>query len=296
MTKYFLFSIFFISLIGCSNQEEKETTTTANWGYKVIHSNPLFTKSTSKQEIKIAIVDSGIKAEHIALQNKIVDSYNAIAPDQKATDDLGHGTAIAGIIGANMPDENMIGLAPNAKLYNVKVLNSQGKGDIETVIRGIKWCIDQKVDIINISFGFEANHFELEKIINKALENEIIVIAASGNTLGLRVDYPAKYDGVISVAALKPDLTRYSYSGKGKIDYSAPGKNIISTHSDGGFSEFNGTSFSAAFVTGTIAHLMGSSAENINSNNINSFLKPFVKDLGPNGFDEKYGHGLIQIN
>ncbi|CAM5363880.1 Peptidase S8/S53 domain-containing protein OS=Lysinibacillus sphaericus OX=1421 GN=LS41612_13265 PE=3 SV=1 [Lysinibacillus sphaericus] len=114
----------------------------------------------------------------------------------------------------------------NVEIYNVKVLNTKGKSDFQTVINGIEWSIKNDVDIINISFGFETNNLEFEKVIKKALAEGIIIVAASGNTLGLRVDYPAKYEGVISVSALKPDFTSYSYSGKGKIDYAAPGKNI----------------------------------------------------------------------
>ncbi|MFJ7838856.1 S8 family serine peptidase [Lysinibacillus sphaericus] len=136
----------------------------------------------------------------------------------------------------------------------------------------------------------------MEKVIKKALAEGIIIVAASGNTLGLRVDYPAKYEGVISVSALKPDFTSYSYSGKGKIDYAAPGKNILSTDKNGGYSIFNGTSFAAAFVTGSIAYLLGNTNEKINSTNLNSFLAPYVKDLGLPGFDEEYGHGFIQLN
>ncbi|CAM5679456.1 Peptidase S8/S53 domain-containing protein OS=Lysinibacillus sphaericus OX=1421 GN=LS41612_13265 PE=3 SV=1 [Lysinibacillus sphaericus] len=184
----------------------------------------------------------------------------------------------------------------NVEIYNVKVLNTKGKSDFQTVINGIEWSIKNDVDIINISFGFETNNLEFEKVIKKALAEGIIIVAASGNTLGLRVDYPAKYEGVISVSALKPDFTSYSYSGKGKIDYAAPGKNILSTDKNGGYSIFNGTSFAAAFVTGSIAYLLGNTNEKINSTNLNSFLAPYVKDLGLPGFDEEYGHGFIQLN
>ncbi|AHN21694.1 MULTISPECIES: S8 family peptidase [Lysinibacillus] len=283
-------------LIGYSIQKFARYEDSAIWGYHAIHSTSGKSEKPTNKKIKVAILDSGI-SHHAALKNKIVASYNAIETDQEPIDELNHGTAIAGIIGSSHNKMGFSGIAKdNVEIYNVKVLNTQGKSDFQTVINGIEWSIKNDVDIINISFGFETNNLEFEKVIKKALAEGIIIVAASGNTLGLRVDYPAKYEGVISVSALKPDFTSYSYSGKGKIDYAAPGKNILSTDKNGGYSIFNGTSFAAAFVTGSIAYLLGNTNEKINSTNLNSFLAPYVKDLGLPGFDEEYGHGFIQLN
>lgn len=283
-------------LIGYSIQKFARYEDSAIWGYDAVHSTLGKNEKPTNKKIKVAILDSGI-SHHAALKNKIVASYNAIESDQEPIDELNHGTAIAGIIGSSQNKMGFSGIAKdNVEIYNVKVLNSQGKSDFQTVINGIEWSIKNDVDIINISFGFETNNLEFEKVIKKALAEGIIIVAASGNTLGLRVDYPAKYEGVISVSALKPDFTSYSYSGKGKIDYAAPGKNILSTDKNGGYSIFNGTSFAAAFVTGSIAYLLGNTNEKINSTNLNSFLAPYVKDLGLPGFDEEYGHGFIQLN
>lgn len=261
------------------------------WGYDLVGSD-----NRAGRKIKIAILDSGINDKHEDLSGKVLKKFNAINPQADVIDDFGHGTAVAGIISANDNDVGIIGTTQNVELYDVKVLNEQGKSDIETVVKGINWSIDQKVDIINISFGFEKDYIELKQVIDKAIQNNIIIIAASGNTLGLRVDYPAKYDEVISVSALKLDLTRYSYSGKGKIDYSAPGKDILSTDNKGNYSEFSGTSFATAFVTGSIANLIGQVEEQVILSDIHLFLDSSVKDLGPKGFDDEYGYGLIQVN
>lgn len=217
-------------------------------------------------------------------------------PNEEIEDKFGHGTEVTGIISAGKFKEGNIGIAPNVQLYDVKVLNDKGKTDYETVIRGIEWCINNNIQIINMSFGFESNNLDLERAINRALDKGIIIVAASGNSLGLRVDYPAKYDGVISVSALKEDLTRYSYSGKGKIDYAAPGVNILTTNNKGGYTIVHGTSFASAFVTGSIAALIGDSEEEVNNNNIEELLNPYIHDLGSLGYDEEFGHGLIKIN
>ncbi len=283
-------------LIGYSIQKFDRDEDSAIWGYHAVLSTSVNSEKPTNKKVKVAILDSGI-SPHDDLKNKIVASYNAIQSDQDPIDDLNHGTAIAGIISSSQNKMGFSGLAKdNVEIYNVKVLDSQGKSDFQTVIKGIEWSIKNDVDIINISFGFETNNLEFENVIKKALANGIIIVAASGNTLGLRVDYPAKYEGVISVSALKSDFTIYSYASKGKIDYAAPGKNILSTDNNGGYSIFNGTSFAAAFVTGSIAYILGNANEKINSTNLDSFLAPYVKDLGLPGFDEEYGHGFIQLN
>ncbi len=235
-------------LIGYSIQKFDRDEDSAIWGYHAVLSTSVNSEKPTNKNVKVAILDSGI-SPHDDLKNKIVASYNAIQSEQDPIDDLNHGTAIAGIISSSQNKMGFSGIAKdNVEIYNVKVLDSQGKSDFQTVIKGIEWSIKNDVDIINISFGFETNNLEFENVIKKALANGIIIVAASGNTLGLRVDYPAKYEGVISVSALKSDFTIYSYASKGKIDYAAPGKNILSTDNNGGYSIFNGTSFAAAFL------------------------------------------------
>ncbi|MEK4383284.1 S8 family serine peptidase [Aeribacillus sp. FSL K6-2848] len=291
-------------LLSCSNQsvnsniENYSKEDDGTWGFRTVFSKNITKTKFKQNNVKVAVLDSGINKSHPALKGRIVESYNALNPNEDVIDDygdLGHGTAIAGILVAKEIKDGITGISPTIKLYDVKVLNEEGKSDVETVVRGIEWCIKKEVDIINISFGFEVNHEELEQIIQKALNKGIIIVASSGNTLGLRVDYPAKYDGVISVTALKPNLQRSSISGKGKIEYAAPGINILTTDSKGGYSEFKGTSFATAFVSGTIATLISNTEEKITNKNLKTFLKPYVKDLGKKGFDEEYGYGLVQI-
>lgn len=302
--KLIIIILLFTIILSCSNTEFNSNND-ANlkrdddtWGYKTVLINNINDPKSQNKQIKIAILDSGINKDHPALNGRIIETYNAINPNEDIIDDygeLGHGTAIAGILVAKEIKEGISGISPNIRLYDVKVLNKEGKSDIETVVRGIEWCIEKEVNIINISFGFEVNHEKLEKIIQKALSKDIIIVASSGNTLGLRVDYPAKYEGVISVSALNPNLQRSSISGKGKIDYAAPGVNILTTDSKGNYSKFDGTSFATAFVSGTIGTLISNTEEKITNKNLHNFLKKYVVDLGKEGFDEEYGYGLIQI-
>ncbi|MFJ7838857.1 S8 family peptidase [Lysinibacillus sphaericus] len=151
-------------LIGYSIQKFARYEDSAILGYHAIHSTSGKSEKPTNKKIKVAILDSGI-SHHAALKNKIVASYNAIETDQEPIDELNHGTAIAGIIGSSHNKMGFSGIAKdNVEIYNVKVLNTQGKSDFQTVINGIEWSIKNDVDIINISFGFETNNLELKRL------------------------------------------------------------------------------------------------------------------------------------
>jgi minor extracellular protease Epr len=252
------------------------------WGVRLVIPKD---KKHFSHPIKVAILDSGINKHHQEFEGITFEEFNAIHPGEPIEDEFGHGTAIAGIIAAQ--GKNMRGVFQKVELFDVKVLDDNGKGKVEHVIRGIQWCMEQKVDIIHISFGFQKNYEELHSVIQKAVRQDIVFVAAAGNTLGTSVDYPAKYKEVLSVASINEELKRDPLSAKGKIDYSAPGVNIQSTNKDGGYSIFHGTSFSAAFTTGAIACLKSQeSSQSIE-------LKEYTMDLGKTGYDDHFGHGVL---
>lgn len=271
------------------------------WGLEVvgmIESPPARTQDV----IKIAILDSGINQEHEDLQGKVVNAYNAIAPDEPIIDDFGHGTAIASIMTAHDNDVGMVGVTQHVDIYDVKVLNEEGNGKAEHLIAGIQWCIEQQVDIMNISFGLQSANADLEQAINEAVDSGIIIVAAAGNTYGLGVDYPARYDNVLSINALKQDLKRPSSAAKGKIDFAAPGVNILSTDKDGGYSLFNGTSFATAFATGVIAVHLIEYRNKTDFNNRPQDNRDFLDaintqaaKLGKKDQVHEYGQGLLKI-
>ncbi|EFV72303.1 thermitase [Bacillus sp. BT1B_CT2] len=293
-----LFVIFAVGLylmcIGDISKDRSATSSTNKkedlmWGYEIIGQEA---RNNDTEPVKIAILDSGINKSHKEFNNITFYEFNAIAPSKSVKDEYGHGTAIAGIIAAG--GEEIKGISQNATLYDVKVLDSSGKGKVKDVVRGINWCIEQKVDIINISFGFEKDHDELRNAINNALHNNIIITAASGNTLGLTVEYPAKYRGVLSISSFDEKLKIDPVSAKGKIDFSAPGVNIKSIDKDGSYIKVGGTSFATAFATGAIGCLI--SKKKISKENFHQTLKKYAVDLGSSGYDKEFGHGMIICN
>jgi subtilisin family serine protease len=254
--------------------------------------------NNTDNRITVAILDSGINKNHPDLKGQIVKEFNAINPQEPVIDRLNHGTAVAGIIAAKDNSIGIKGVSPNVKIYSVKVLDDNGEGTIDNIIRGINWCIDQKVDIINISFGLKSNNPKLKSIIDKASDFGIIIVASSGNNYIRDVDYPAKYENVISVGSIDKEHKRVKFSPKGKIDFVAPGRDILSTNNKNGYSLFEGTSYSAAFITGLIALYM---ADNSNHNAYKNqeelvrLLKDKSLDLGVKGKDNVYGYGLLQF-
>lgn len=116
----------------------------------------------------------------------------------------------------------------------------------------MRWAIDENVDVINISLGFNTGSKELKDIVDEAVNNGIIIVASSGNTNGLNAQYPARFENVISIGVVNEQLLPTKLSAIGKIDFVAPGTNLISLDNHGEYSQFNGSSFSTALASGVI--------------------------------------------
>jgi subtilisin len=118
---------------------------------------PDYWGQTDTDNVKVAIIDTGIDLDHPDLKDNIKGGFNALKKNKPANDDNGHGTHIAGIVAAVDNDIGVIGMAPDADLYAVKVLDSSGNGYVSDVIEGIDWAINNDIDILNMSVG-TVNH------------------------------------------------------------------------------------------------------------------------------------------
>ncbi|WP_311315149.1 MULTISPECIES: S8 family peptidase [unclassified Bacillus (in: firmicutes)] len=293
--------IFIFNIIPKNNAKEKANnhinsdnslvSKKENWGYK----DTIVKRTLSNNKIKIAILDSGINKEHPDLKGRIHKEFNAISPEEPVKDKFNHGTPIAGIIAAKDDSNGIKGISPKSEIYSVKVLNDKGEGSVDHIIKGIEWAINEKVEIINISFGFKNHNKKLKKIVNKATSNGIIIVASSGNNYINDVDYPAKYNNVISVGSIDQEHERVKFSPRGKIDVVGPGRDILSTNNLNDFSIFEGTSFSTAYVTGLISlYLSEKPTIKFDQKAIIKLLKNQSLDLGIKGKDNTYGYGLLQ--
>jgi len=261
-------------------------------------------KYTRGTGVKVAILDTGIDFNHSDLKSGVIKVQD-ITTDRNPLDRVGHGTHVAGIIGAR---GKMTGVAPDCELYSIKVLNDQGSGTDEWLYQGILSAIDLKVNIINMSLGSTIYNPRVESAIKKAYDQGIILIAAAGNDgyVGNGVDtigYPAKFDEVIAVGAIDPNGNRASFSSVGKeLDICTFGTNITSTWPNNLYVKLSGTSMACPFITGVAALIY--SSHNIlriskheiqNTHEMLDHLKRHCIDLGPQGIDELYGNGALNL-
>lgn len=234
---------------------------------------------TTGKEIIIALIDTGVYTEHEDIVNKIwsnpneipgnrrdddgngyvddVFGYNFYDNNNNITDNNGHGTSIAGIIGANT--NNNLGIAAinwKAKIMVLKALNELGGGEYRDVARAIRYAVDNGAKIINMSFGTYIDDPILRQAIDYAVDNGVVVVGAAGNNGQRKILYPAAYSNVISVGAVDSSNNRASFSNYGEdLDVVAPGLNIptINNSSLNGYSNSSGTSYAAAHVSGLVS-------------------------------------------
>ncbi|MHA1668130.1 MAG: S8 family peptidase [Candidatus Heimdallarchaeaceae archaeon] len=253
------------------------------------------------QNIKIGIIDSGIDYTHPDLDNNYVGGIDYVNDDSDPYDDCGHGTHVAGIVGAEDNDiVSVIGVAPKVSLYGIKVLNSGGSGSASDTIAGINWAVNNKMDIINLSLGNLFGSSTLKEAINRAWDTGIVVVAAAGNN-GPWVLAPAKYDKSIAVANLAPvpsstnptSVTHNEGSNTGSsLDVSAPGTYIISDWPSNSYYNGTGTSMASPMVAGTCALILSVDTR-FSPEDVRQILISTASDLGATGHDNKYGYGQI---
>ncbi|WP_210367851.1 S8 family peptidase [Bacillus sp. REN3] len=231
-------------------------------GVELIQAPEIWSETKGKG-MKVAVLDTGCDTAHPDLQDRIIGGKNFTDDDggnpDRFHDYNGHGTHVCGTIAAQENDTGVIGVAPEADLLIVKVLNKAGSGQYEWIINGIHYAIEQKADIISMSLGGPADVPELHDAIKTAVENNILVVCAAGNE-GDGDDstneyaYPGAYNEVISVGAINLERGSSDFTNSNnEVDVVAPGEKILSTYLNGKYATLSGTSMSAPHVSGALA-------------------------------------------
>ncbi len=273
-----------------------------DWGVKMFL--PEAWHLTRGAGVKVAVLDTGVDAGHEDLALNIVAAKDFTNSNEGFydTDKLGHGTHVAGIIGAIDNEIGVVGIAPEVDLYCGKVLRSSAYGQISWLVDGITWAIENEVDVISMSLGTLTDDEKLHSAIKEARCNGIYVICAAGNRGSSldAVDYPAKYDETLAVGSIDLNKKISSFSSVGKqVDVVAPGQDIWSTIPGSNYGLISGTSMATPFVSGLIAlmiskhRIYGGHTELRTLEDLKSHLKKVTEDLGPLGRDYTFGHGLV---
>ena len=245
--------------------------------------------------IKVAVIDTGIDLDHEDLN--VVANVTFVDETTSGDDDHGHGTHCAGIIAALDNEIGVIGVAPGALLYAVKVLDVDGSGYLSDVTAGIDWAIENGMQIISLSLGTNFDYQTLRDACDRASAAGILIVAAAGNDYRVRrgterdtVDYPARYESVIAVGAIDGSDTKAYFSSTGvTLELVAPGVSIHSTDLNSSYTRMTGTSMACPHVVGVAALVLSANP----GADVRTVLQSTSTDLGESGWDRWYGYGLV---
>ncbi|MDN7023863.1 PKD domain-containing protein [Methanoculleus sp. FWC-SCC1] len=266
---------------------------TVPWGVSRIGAPRVHT-SVNGDGVRIAVLDTGIDYTHPDLDENYRGGYDFVGHDADPMDDNGHGTHCAGIIAAEDDGSGIVGVAPGAEVYAVKVLDKSGGGYISDVVAGIEWAIENDIQIISMSLGGNSDSYAFRSACDAAYDAGVLIVAAAGNDgrysgYGDTVDYPARYDSVIAVAATDRSDRRASWSSTGPdVELAAPGVDIYSTY-PGGYKTISGTSMACPHVAGVAALLMEAQPGWGNAQ-VREHLAETADALGRSTW---YGNGLV---
>jgi len=270
------------------------------WGMEQIGVDIVHQAGNKGEGVDIAIIDSGIDADHPDLPD--LGGGRAIRPCTQTfctaqwDDDLGHGTACAGVVGATDNGEFVTGVAPDSTIHAIKANNERDKYWKADTAAGIKWATDQGYDVINMSIGGSSPSPQRKEALEYAYENGVLLVASAGNEGECSdcVSFPAAHEEVIAVSATNPgdNLTSFSSTGP-EVEMAAPGRNIRTLNPiPGPLAVFwqNGTSFAAPHVAGASALLM---AQGYTNKEARQRLRETATDIGLS--DNEQGYGRLDV-
>lgn len=247
-----------------------------NWGLRVIAADRAWPLVTSNYKVTVAVIDTGVDFHHQALRSKrwfdltsdeVSSGWDFTNNKSNPQDNHGHGTHVAGIIGANFKEEYTVGVSQNVSIMGVKYYKegSSGSTNLRNTIKSIKYAIDHGARIINYSGGGPEFSEEEYMALRRAEEKGVLLVAAGGNE---RVDsdlkknfyYPCAYrlSNIICVVGTDIHDHMVPSSNWGVLfnDVAAPGENIFSSIPGNRYAYMSGTSQATAFVSGIAAMLI----------------------------------------
>ena len=296
-----------------------------NWGIPRIGAPQAWQTTHGSEEVVVALIDSGVDYTIAELAQSMWVNKDEI-PDNGIDDDGNgyiddihgwdfrdddnspftgtrlhwHGTFVASIIAARPGKNAIVGVAPGAKIMDIRFLDSENLfygQDWKIFAEAVNYAVDNGASIINLSvYSSGRPRAVLEQAIRRATEKGVIVVAIAGNEGLPEVSYPAKYDFVIAVSAINhsDQLAEFSNYGS-EIVLTGPGEIITSLIPGGFLATRSGTSFAAPFVSGTLALILSANQHMTGAQAV-ALLEESATDLGTAGHDDYFGHGLVNAD
>lgn len=259
------------------------------WNLNTVNCNFAWDLGCFGNDVKISIIDSGLYPA-AELQDNIIAGKNYLDGTADTTDNIGHGTFVAGIIAS----ENL-GISYKSKIVPLKCFEEGQDTYVDDILDAIYDSINvYDCDIINMSLGVPENSSVLKTAITYAVNNGAIVVAAVGNDGDTTMYYPAGYNNVVGVGSVGKALEVSSFSQRNdSVFVTAPGENIISLGA-GVYMQGGGTSFAAPHVS-ALAAIAKCIDKSIDTNRFKELLIASSEDLGTSGYDIYYGYGLVNF-
>lgn len=282
-------------------------------GVKMIHAPEVWEKAKSGKGVVVAVLDTGCDTTHPELIKRVIGGRNFTSDynedPERYDDNHYHGTHVAGTVSASVNLTGVAGVAPEASILVLKVLNGEGSGSYQGIIKAIDYAIGwrgpngEKVGIMNMSFGGPRDYAPLHDAIKRAITANILVVCAAGNEgdgsgHSDEFAYPGAYPEVVEVGAvdLNGALAWFSNTNS-EIDLVAPGVDILSTFPRNQYAVLSGTSMATPHVAGAAALLINIFRSAFDYEPTEAELYAFlVQNTRPLGLGKKAeGHGLLDL-
>jgi subtilisin family serine protease len=256
--------------------------------------------TTGDANLIVAVLDTGVDPDHVEFAGRLLPGYDYVNDDSTPSDDNGHGTHVAGIVGAAIDNSiGLAGIAGNVKILPLKVLDKNKNGWWSDTALAVTSAVDQGAKVINLSMIGTSDSTSLRNSIQYAYDHNVLVVVAAGNNNSNTPAYPASYNTVLAVGATDSNGNRWTLSNYGpNVDVMAPGSSVYSTYWKTGLANSyafaSGTSMATPHAAGAAA-LLFSRDPSLTTSEVISYLTSTVVDMGEPGVDTLHGFGRIDV-
>lgn len=267
------------------------------WHLQELEATAAWRISTGKG-VTVAVIDSGVDASHPDLAGQVLPGLDLVEQGGNGHfDPVGHGTAVASLIAGRRDSRGVTGLAPDATILPVRVLDEGNRYDDALVVaRAVRWAVDNGAQVINLSLGGVSESAVLASAIDYAFARDVVVVACTGNLTSsspTEVWYPAREPGVVAVTGLGRDGDDFwpgALTGAETV-LAAPATELLSAR-PGGYWRVQGTSFAAPMVSAAAALIRSRWPEMAAGEVVNRLIST-ARDLGRAGRDDTFGFGRV---